>query len=272
MADISSSGGFIKALPSPAPSATSARSTSGLPHPRAHPLRAGSAKEEKIRIYVENQLMYITRREVKKFQEPKPGDDLVGYRNVGELCKDVEALIEIMWLSGTPSLQIPYLLNIANEFTEWITRFPPQPTPMFTALRKLDFCFASLLSGEDIDSRETLPGFENGIRGVMTKTHMVRCKGIVEQTRSVVVGVMAKQIAPEEPEQPEPDNEHDSDDDDEDLVTEMETDTETAASEDRGFVDPNWEDEDDEVYMDVARIYERTLVKLGKVMDDSTLP
>lgn len=103
MADTSNSGGFVpqKSLPSPAPSSTTARSTSGLPHPRSHPLRAGSAKEEKIRIYVENQLMYIMRREVKKFQEPKPGDDVVGYKNVGELCKDVEALIEILWLSGT---------------------------------------------------------------------------------------------------------------------------------------------------------------------------
>lgn len=45
--------------------------------------------------------MYITRREVKKFQDPKPGDDVVGYKSVGELCKDVEALTEILWLSGT---------------------------------------------------------------------------------------------------------------------------------------------------------------------------
>ncbi|KAJ4417253.1 hypothetical protein N0V82_006286 [Gnomoniopsis sp. IMI 355080] len=271
MADTSNSGGFVhqKSLPSPAPSSTTGRSTSGLPHPRSHPLRAGSAKEEKIRIYVENQLMYITRREVKKFQERKPGDDVVGYKNVGELCKDIEALIEILWLSGTPSLQIPYLLNIANEFTEWVTRFPPQPTPMFLVLRKLDFCFASLLSGEDIDTKESLPGFENGIRGVMTKTHMVRCKGIVEQTRTVVVGVMSKQTAPEQ--KAERDDDED-DEDDEDLVTEMETDTEAdSAAEGRGFVDPNWEDEDDEVYMDVARVYERTLVKLGEVLDDSTL-
>lgn len=144
---------------------------------------------------------------------------------------------------------------------------------MFLALRKLDFCFASLLSGEDIDTRETLPGFENGIRGVMTRTHMVRCKGIVEQTRTVVVGVMSKQTEPEQ--QAERDSDEDEDDED-DLVTEMETDTEPemthSAAEDRGFVDPNWEDEDDEVYMDVARVYERTLVKLGEIMEDSTLP
>lgn len=144
---------------------------------------------------------------------------------------------------------------------------------MFLALRKLDFCFASLLSGEDIDTKESLPGFESGIRGVMTKTHMVRCKGIVEQTRTVVIGVMSKQT---EPEQSTDQSTEDDSDDDEDLVTEMETDTEAeftdGAAGDRGFVDPNWEDEDDEVYMDVARVYERTLVKLGQVMDDSTLP
>lgn len=142
---------------------------------------------------------------------------------------------------------------------------------MFTALRKLDFCFASLLSGEDIESKEALPGFENGIRGVMTKTHMVRCKGIVEQTRTVAIGVMAKQTAPEEQEESE-ESEDEDEVDDEDLVTEMETDTDTNAGSNRDFVDPNWEDEDDEIFMDVARIYARTLVKLGEVMEDSTLP
>lgn len=45
--------------------------------------------------------MTISRRFVKKFEEPRPDDDLVGYRNVGELCKDIEALVEILWLSGT---------------------------------------------------------------------------------------------------------------------------------------------------------------------------
>lgn len=98
-------GGFLlpsQTLPSPAPSGTPPRSTSGgLPHPRSHPLRAGSAKEEKIRIYVDGQLMYIQRRYVKKFQPRRPGDDVAGYRAVGELCGDLEALLNIIWLSGT---------------------------------------------------------------------------------------------------------------------------------------------------------------------------
>lgn len=168
-------------------------------------------------------------------------------------------------------MQIPYLLNIANEFTEWVTRFPPQPTPMFTLLRKLDFCFASLLSGQDVDTKETLPGFECGARGVMTKTHMVRCKSIVEQTRVVVVDVMNERTGAE-------DTGGDEDEDEGmDVETELETDAETdadatdASMDDRPFVDPNWDDGDDDLHMDVARVYERTLIQLGEVLQNTTL-
>lgn len=106
MADASDSpgpGGFIKQhpLPSPAPSGSSNRPASGLPHPRSHPLRSGSAKEQTIRAYVDNQLMHIQRRFVKKSVVARPGDDIVGYKSIGELCKDAEALLDIIWLSGT---------------------------------------------------------------------------------------------------------------------------------------------------------------------------
>lgn len=106
MADTSNSpgpGGFLKqqTLPSPAPSGSSTRPASGLPHPRSHPLRSGSAKEQTIRAYVDNQLMHIQRRFVKKSVVARPGDDVVGYKTIGELCKDVEALLDIIWLSGT---------------------------------------------------------------------------------------------------------------------------------------------------------------------------
>lgn len=138
---------------------------------------------------------------------------------------------------------------------------------MFPAFRKLDFCFASLISGQDIETSETLPGFENGVRGVMTKTHMVRCKSIVEQTRVLVVELMNQQRAPQ----------MDMDEDDPegaDTETELETDTEVndSAAEDGGFVDPNWEDEDEDLYMDVARLYERTLIQLGEVFQGQNLP
>lgn len=141
---------------------------------------------------------------------------------------------------------------------------------MLSLLRKLDFCFASLLSGQDIETKETLPGFENGVRGVMTKTHMVRCKSIVEQTRVIVIEVMNKRTGAEEEEDRAEDDAMDTDTD---LVTEAETDAEAtdALTDDKTFVDPNWDDEDDDLYMDVARVYERTLVQLGEVLQSSTL-
>lgn len=170
----------------------------------------------------------------------------------------------------TAALQIPYLLNIANEFNDWAAKFPPQPEPLFTILNKFDYCFASLLAGQDVDSKETLPGFENGIRGVITKTDMVRCKSIVEQTRVVIVDVMSKQ--PDE--NGGGSDESETEEDTEKEITEAETDTEGnySAAESSGFVDPNWEDPDDELYMDVARVYEKTLVQLGEVMDEAVLP
>ncbi len=98
----SGAGGFLlPTLPSPSPSAASTRSISGLPHPRNHPLRPGSAKEDMVRNYVEERILHISRRYVKKFGIPEAGDEVVGYKSMAELCKDLEALINIIWISGT---------------------------------------------------------------------------------------------------------------------------------------------------------------------------
>lgn len=99
-------GGFIpNSLPSPSPSMASTRSVAGLPHPRGKALRAGSAKEDMVRRYIESQLMHINRRYVKKFGLPEPGDAVVGYKSMGELCRDVEGLVNVLWLSGTRKIQ-----------------------------------------------------------------------------------------------------------------------------------------------------------------------
>lgn len=96
-------GGFVQpTLPSPAPSTTSNyRSIVGLPHPRSRPLRPGSAKEDQVRNYVEETILHISRRYVKKHGLQEPGDEVVGYKSMAELCKDLEALLNIIWLSGT---------------------------------------------------------------------------------------------------------------------------------------------------------------------------
>ncbi|KAL2753960.1 hypothetical protein ACRALDRAFT_1075899 [Sodiomyces alcalophilus JCM 7366] len=241
-------GGFLpqESIPSPAPSNASSRSAVLLPHPRKRALLSGSNKEDLVRRYVEEQMAIVSRRYVKKYSEPTPGDDIVGYESMSEVCKDIHKIIDVLWLSGTPSLQIPFLLNIASDLTKYVVSFPPAPRATFSVLRKLDHCFASLLDGEDVETRETLPGFENGLRAGMTTTDMVRCRSSVEQTRVLMVEVLS------------------SAEDAEDESYEPQTETDTDAPNDAAV----WTEDDSRLYMDVARVYEKTLVQLGERLGD----
>lgn len=207
-------------------------------------------------------MLHISRRYVKHFAIPDPSDEITGYKSMAELCKDLDDVINIIWLSGTPSLQIPYLLNIASEFTTWLEGFTPSPAATFSLLRKLDHCFASLLFGYDIDTKETLPGFENGLRAGLSRTDMVRCKSVIERTRVLVVEVMSKEPVDEEDRM-----------DTKDLgirTPRPDTDTEAEADvpPDTNDFDDCDDDDDELLHMDVAKVYENTLVKLGEILGD----
>ncbi|KAH6897497.1 meiotic recombination protein DMC1 [Thelonectria olida] len=260
MSDSPGPGGFLPetgGLPSPAPSsASSTRSSAGLPHPRGKSLQPGSNKEDLVRRFVEGRLMEIARRYVKKFGNREPGDTVVGYKSFSELCKDLSGVVNVLWLSGTPMLQIPFLLRIASDFTQYVRSFLPSPKASFALLRKLDHCFSSLLCGEDFATKETLPGFENGLRGGMTTTDMVRCRSLVEQSRVLMVEVMSS-----------------GDADDEDFMTELDaddemgTDTEgTGASKWDGLLDDG---EEERMHLDAARVYENTIVHLNERLGDT---
>jgi hypothetical protein len=89
-------------MPSPAPSTTSTvKSVSGLPRPRAHALRPGSAKEDQVRHFVSERVNHITRRFLKRTGKAPPGSEVEGYNSMRDLCKDLEGVINIVWLSGT---------------------------------------------------------------------------------------------------------------------------------------------------------------------------
>ena len=107
-------GGFIPAaLPSPAPSIASRSSTtSNLPHPRSHPLRAGSAKEEAARRYVESRLLHISRRYTKKFQPHDASEDVHGYESMTEAAKDLGEVVDVLWLSGTRTSSLPTFKSV----------------------------------------------------------------------------------------------------------------------------------------------------------------
>jgi hypothetical protein len=142
------------------------------------------------------------------------------------------------------NLQIPYLLNIALSVTSYLPAFPPSPKSSFRLLRKLDRAFASLLKGEDSVTGEILPGFSGGKKSGMSKTDMVRVNGLVETTRVLMVDVMSKES-------------HVMDEVDESGI---ESDTDMINS---------WDAEEEKYEMDVARVYEQTIVLLGEMLDST---
>lgn len=91
----------------------------------------------------------------------------------------------------------------------------------------------------------------------MSRTDMVRCKSLVEATRVVVVEVMGGTVK-----RATGDLKNDTaGETDTDMETDTETDIEGTST---------WDDDEEEGYgMDVARVYEKTLVQLGKSLSST---
>ena len=151
-------------------------------------------------------------------------------------------------------LQIPFLLKLASDFTQYVRSFPPAPKATFELLGKLDHCFSSLLAGRDVNSDESLPGLENGPRAGMTVTDMVRYRSLVEQTRVLMVEVLSG--IPEDEE----------DDEQTEEMVDAELEDPRAPS---NTVSGTWDIDEDRLHLDAARIYENTIVQLGERLGDS---
>jgi hypothetical protein len=102
-------GGFLQPT-LPSPPLSSRRSSQGalriLPQPRGNPLKAGSSKESSFIDYVDRKLLAVSRRYEKRFNADFEDDDQRdakgrGYEDFGELAKDLEGVIDVVWVSGT---------------------------------------------------------------------------------------------------------------------------------------------------------------------------
>ena len=173
-----------------------------------------------------------------------------------QACKEIEDLVGVVWVSGTPSLQIPYLLNLGMMLSSVVAAMPPSSKALFRCLGKLDHCFASLLQGRDVETDEALPGFEGmGRRGV-SGTEKVRVRSLVERTRVAVMEAFKRGEFEEE--LPEEDDEEDEMELDGDLVLE-------GNDGDGGY---GGDEEEDSWDMQLARVYDRTVVELGDSLDE----
>lgn len=263
------SGGFILSPPPSSVASSSFASASVLPHPRNSPLKAGGNKESAFIRYVDTQILHIQRRFAKRTttsyglsNEGKElsddWGDVKGYSSMKEACKDISELLGVVWVSGTPSLQVPYLINLALLLTSVVTSMPPTPKSLFRLINKMDHAFASLLQGRDVDTGETLPGF-SGRRGV-SGTEKVRIRSLIERTRVSVVEAFKKgEFEYEEPEEQQADAM--SLDSDDGLV--LEGDDHAGMDED--------DDDEDSWDMQLARVYDRTVVELGDSLEEPSI-
>ncbi|OKL58393.1 hypothetical protein UA08_06215 [Talaromyces atroroseus] len=268
-------GGFLNpTLPSPAPTtstSTNTTSTITLPRQRIHPLKPGGAKESSLINHVDRKILRINRRHAKKFSSALRGadaDDTVtgsmrdadaedgegeakGYESFTEVARDIEEVIDVVWVSGTPSLQIPYLISLAGLVNTYLPEYPlgaAAAKQTFRLLRKFDVMFASLLVGEDVESGIPLSGFEAGRAGYVSMTEKVRIKSVAETSRIVVVEMEVGDDVDDEDEDEDGMDIDGGDDDDDDAATETRT----------------WE-------MEAARVYERTIQYLGDELGKAEL-
>ncbi|KAL9030853.1 MAG: hypothetical protein Q9196_001052 [Gyalolechia fulgens] len=260
-------GGFLPpTLPSPPASSVPASSvnspapsTSILPTPRTRPLKPGSSKESDFIDYIEQKLLAVSRHYENRFTSALSGEENPdiggrGYKDFGEQVRDLDPVVDVIWISGTPSLQITFLLTIALTVTTSLQSFPFTPRPTFQFLRKLDLAFSSLLKGVNVATGGRLPGFDGG-RGKLSTTEKVRMRGIVERTRVAVVEAAGKKgsladVKNVPPSETDTDNDFNITEDDDEENLEDET------------SHRRWE-------MDIARVYEKTVVELGMALDAS---
>jgi hypothetical protein len=101
------SGGFLQSGPllSPPPSSLASSARVSLPHSRALPLKSGSAKESELLRYLDERILHIQRRfakrGVRQSSAPHTKEDVEGYKSFAEAAKDIEELVDILWMSGT---------------------------------------------------------------------------------------------------------------------------------------------------------------------------
>lgn len=98
-------GGFLQPhLPSPPQSSNGSQAVNGLvlPIARSYPIKRGSGKESAVIDHVDAKLLEISRRYEKRFNPGSgKGVEADGYETFGEAAKDLDAITDVVWVTGT---------------------------------------------------------------------------------------------------------------------------------------------------------------------------
>ncbi|KAF8427539.1 hypothetical protein EV426DRAFT_590529 [Tirmania nivea] len=182
-----SSGGFLfPSIPSPPVSMKLSLSIIGkqrpLPAPRPTPLKPGSKHETALVRFLDEGLLDISRKYTKKYT---PG----GYYDIQPMVQDLERLVDLIWISATPSLQIQYLLQIANNFNDYLASFQLNLKVTFRFLDVLDRCFYALITGNSANP-DTTPISAPMASPHFSMTAKVRLNSIIQRTRLHIIKIV----------------------------------------------------------------------------------
>jgi hypothetical protein len=79
-----------------------------LPHPRSNPLKSGGAKESAFIRFVDQGILKIQRRYALQgdIGQVESADEK-GYENFVQVAKDIDRLVDLIWVSGTRKIVLP---------------------------------------------------------------------------------------------------------------------------------------------------------------------
>ncbi|KAK9381821.1 uncharacterized protein V2V93DRAFT_202394 [Kockiozyma suomiensis] len=158
--------------------------------------RLSSAQQSKLINYLDDQLLQISRRFVRKSSlsdddgesidfetTPKDQHHHTAYTTIEPMIADLTELVDLIWYSvpstPVPFIQVQYLLRIADDFNDCVPQLPiTEPEKLFIFLKMLDLIFYELIEG-NIPSRAR-----------MGNTEKARLEGIAERTRLDVLECM----------------------------------------------------------------------------------
>jgi hypothetical protein len=101
----------------PASSAAPSQHASPLPQPRKHPLKPGGPRESDLIRYLDHGVNSIQKRVDNRMTnrklKPAPGEE-DGYKAFWEVAKDLDGLVDVVWVSGSRMLFPPFVMSCAN--------------------------------------------------------------------------------------------------------------------------------------------------------------
>ncbi|KAJ5225092.1 hypothetical protein N7468_006317 [Penicillium chermesinum] len=229
-----------------------------LPDQQARPFASGSEEEEQLRATLTAGLDKINYRQMKAALGMSSDANHVEdgpFRSFKELCASIEKLTDTLWASATTSVSVEGFLALAGILNTSMNTYSIEIQTTLDILNKFDIIFEALCTEKHPNTGEPLPRLSD--RPLATQTQKVRMRSIAENTRGTVLSMLYTSSGSSEGPLLTDDsqltngdlNDEPSefeDDMEEDFPVDTQTDTADA---------PWW--------MEVNKIYERTLMLLG---------